>query len=134
MKNNQWLIPFLVIGFIACASMSEQSRMIQFSETADAFRWALLDGNFRSAARFIDPQIQDSTHDFGQYQNVKIVEYKITQTDIRDNNSRIEQAVDLQYYFLNRNILKTTQMHQVWEYRSMDKRWLLKTELPVFKP
>ena len=66
--------------------MSEQSRMIQFNETADAFRWALLDGNFRSAARFIDPQIQDSTHDFGQYQNVKIVEYKITQTNIRDNN------------------------------------------------
>ena len=134
MKKAHWLIPILFLGCIACASLSDQSRMDQFSETVHAYRRALLDSNFRAAAQFNDPAVPDAAVDYNAYKNIKLVEYKITKTDVADDNRRIEQDVELQYFLLNRSILKTSQTHQVWQFQPTAKAWKLKTGLPVFTP
>jgi hypothetical protein len=133
MKKTYCLIPFLCLGLFACAPFSEQHRLNQFNETAHAYRRALLDGNFQAAAQFINPAVRDAAVDYGPYKNIKVVEYKITHTDVADDKHRIEQDVELTYFLLNRNIVKSTQTHQRWQFQPMRKVWLLETKLPVFE-
>ena len=70
----------------------------------------------------------------GKTGDIKVVEYRINQTDVSGSNQRIEQEIELHYYLLNRNILKTMQHRQVWQFQEAEKSWLLTTPMPVFSP
>jgi hypothetical protein len=135
MKNTRWLIPLLLLVIAACASMASRDRLDQFSQAAETFKWAVLDGDFRAAARFIDgdPGFQHSV-DAGSYKNIKVVKYTASRVNVSDDRTRIEQDVDLEYFLLNRNILKTARTRQVWQYDQEQKAWTLKTKLPDFAP
>ena len=122
------LVPFLM----ACATVSEQGRLDRFDEISRQFRWTLLDSDFRAATQFMDPILQDHTVDLIRYKDIKIVDYTITRARASDDNRRIEQDIELDYYLVDRNILKTPQSHRVWRYDPERKAWLLKSRLPRF--
>ena len=134
MKKSLVSIPLILLACVACATIARETRMLQFNDTLDAYRLALLSGEFQNAAQFIDPLVQTDNIDYEQYKNIEVVEYKIITAKIDDDIQRIEQDVELQYYLLNRNILKTNQTQQIWQYQTDTKHWMLKTGLPVFEP
>jgi hypothetical protein len=134
MKAAPLFIALLFLVVMACTTFAEKSRMESFNDTARIYRWALLNGDYKKAARYIDPEAKDNAATYDTYQNIKIVDYKVTDSSIADDHHRIEQEVELQYYLLDRNVLKTAQSRQVWQYQLEQKTWALETGLPLPAP
>ncbi len=133
MNKALWFVPLIALVLMACASVNEQQRVDRFNETARAYRWALLDSDFRAAAKFIDPKVPDNLVDQGIYNEVRIVDVTISNSETTHDGHRIEQDVELSYYLLNRSILKETRSRQVWQYDPAHKIWMLNTPLPIFE-
>ncbi len=126
-------IACLVLSLLnGCAGIAGRSRVDQFSSTHKSYKWALESGNYRGAAKFIDPSTAKQPVDVKRYANIKVSKYTITGVIISEDRRSIQQDVELQYFLLDQSIVKTTLDRQVWEYREPAQVWLLKTGLPVF--
>lgn len=60
----------------------------------------------------------------------RLVRHKVTHVEVSDDKRSIEQDVEIQYFLLDRNLLKTMIDHQVWQYKDEGKVWMLQTGLP----
>ena len=106
--------------------------MDQFSSTHKAYKWALESGNYRGAAKYVDPSISKRSVDMKRYANIKVSQYTITRAKVSDDRRSITQDVELQYFLLDQSIVKTMTDHQEWRYRETADTWFLQTGLPEF--
>jgi hypothetical protein len=128
---------FLLLGMIAllvsCATISEKSRMDRFSDISESYRFALLRADYRLASSFVDPP-ERNTIDPNHLKEIKIVDYKPNRVNLSEDKSQIKQDIELQYFLLGRNVLRSVQYQQVWQYQEIGNMWLLKTDLPPLVP
>jgi hypothetical protein len=61
-----------------------------------------------------------------------VTNYKVKQTIISEDQSKIIQIVDFQYYRLTDVTVKTLIDRQKWEYDEEQGRWFLQSDLPAF--
>jgi hypothetical protein len=134
MKRFAVWIPVIALLILSCATMAEKKRMEGFEDSQNAFRLALMASDFATAARFVDPSVEQREIDLEQYELIQIVEYKPVQVKVSEDLSRIDQRVMLKYFSKKINYLRTTHYQQVWLYDQTHKVWLLQTELPVLNP
>lgn len=117
---------------VACASLSTKKRMERLDETMKMFEHALLRSDFMAATQYLkDP---DAVPADGQdlNKNVKIVNFKPVRMAVSDDDHQVDRVVEVQFFYTDRNILKTTIYRQQWRYQDEDKRWLLMSGLPEF--
>jgi hypothetical protein len=134
MKRLAVWIPVIALLFFSCATMAEKKRMEGFEDSQNAFRLALMASDFATAARFVDPSVEQREIDFDKYELLQIVEYKPVQVTVSEDLSRIDQRVVLKFFSKKVNYLRTVNYQQVWLYDQTHKVWLLQTELPVLNP
>lgn len=130
---GQCLIAALALLMIlSCASLAGKNRLSQFEEVARRYKWSLESSEYQMAAKFMDPAVKRPAVDYDRYANIKIARYKITNIEVSDDRLSIEQDVEMHYFLLDRNVLKTIKDHQVWHYKDTDNVWMLQTGLPIF--
>jgi len=134
MKRLAVWIPIIALLIFSCATLAEKKRMEGFEDSQNAFRLALMASDFATAARFVDPSVEQREIDFEQYELLQIVEYKPVQVKVSEDLGRIDQRVMLKYFSKNINYLRTVSYQQVWLYDQTHKVWLLQTELPMLNP
>lgn len=122
-----------VLFLAACASISQKGRMEEFQETAKAYEHALLRSDYRLAASFFDPASLPEEINFDQYKKIKVVDCRPTRMDVSEDKLKVKREVELQYFLVDRNILRSTGYRQKWEYNEEKKAWMMKGDLPVFE-
>lgn len=134
MKKSAFIAVLTCILFVGCAAMAGKNRLKIFSQINEAYEHALRMSDFDAAAKFLDPSAVKNTPDLQKMKGFKIVEYRITHIDVSENKQKITQDVELQYYRLNSNILRTTHDPQIWRFQQADNIWRLQTGLPDLGP
>lgn len=104
--------------------------MYKFSEISKSYQRALEMSDYRVASKYVDPSSARTAADVRRFANIQIVKYTIANINVSEDKQSIEQDVELQYYLLDQNRLKTAIDHQVWRYKNEDKVWMLQTGLP----
>lgn len=115
-----------------CSGLAARSRVDQFSRIAKAYEWAIESMDYRGASKYLNPSIARPPLNLQRYANVKVSQYTITHTNVSEDQRSIQLDVELQYYFLDQRIVKTTMDHQTWQYSESEKEWMLQTGLPDF--
>lgn len=123
-----------LVMILACASFSEKGRMERLKEITTAYDHALLRANFRTAADFIDPEVRQDDIDYDQYKRFKIVDCRTTHAEFSEDKTDLKREVELQYFLVDRNILRSTRYQQEWRYDEEKKEWIMKSGLPVLEP
>lgn len=125
-------IVFMLL-IVGCASMKTGEKMSQFDETSRAYIRAIRWGEYEAAYAFKKlTDRQEAFPDFEDYRNVKVTNYKVKQTIISEDKSKIIQIVDFQYYRMKDVTVKTLIDRQKWEYDEEQQKWFLQSNLPSF--
>jgi len=124
------LVPML----LSCAGLAEKVRLSEFDTTFEIYDITLRRSQFHAVQNFIDPAYRDQDLNFDTYKNVKVVDFTVTHVKVSEDRFNVDQAVQLQYFLLDRNILKTIEYRQTWRFDEQKKKWLLQTPLPNFSP
>jgi hypothetical protein len=130
LSRRTLLITILLLT--GCATIAVKSRMDDFTTTAKRYERALLMSDFSSAYKFLDPSLQKPDMDFRPYADVKLSRYQVTAIKVSQDHNEVLQDVQLEYFLLNRNILRTIPYRQEWRYDETRKAWILHTGLPAF--
>lgn len=117
----------------ACASISEKGRMEKLKDLTTAYDHALLRADYQTAADYIDPAIRRDDIDFNQYKRIKIVDCRTTRAEFSEDKMNVTRDVELQYFLVDRNILRSTRYRQQWQYDKEKDVWRLQSELPAFE-
>ncbi len=122
-----------ILLILGCASMETGEKMSQFDETSRAYLRAIRWGEFEAAFAFKKlSDREEELPDFENYRTVKVTNYKVKQTIISEDQSKIIQIVDFQYYRTKDVTVKNLIDRQKWEYDKEQEKWFLQSNLPAF--
>ena len=124
------LVPML----LSCAGLAEKVRLSQFDTTFEVYDITLRRSQFHAVQNFIDPAYRDEDVAYETYKNIKVVDFTVTHVNVSEDCLTVDQVVQLQYFLLDRNILKTIEYRQTWRFDEQNETWLLHTPLPNFSP
>lgn len=126
------LILLSIMLLVGCTGLAGKNRLNKFGEISKSYEQALEMSEYRKALKYLKISKGASPPGLNRLSNVKIVRYKVTQIDVSEDKRSIEQDVELEYFLLDRNVVKTANDHQVWKYEDEGNVWMLQTGLPVF--
>lgn len=123
------IVSYLLMG---CAKIAGQGKMEEFGRTMDSYETAMQLSDFHAACQNVDSTVMGRDECLQRYKNLKVVRYNVLAVNISDDKSEVKLAVEVQYFFLDRYVVKKIQFDQTWQYKEALKRWYLKTGPPVF--
>jgi len=131
MKHLKPILLIAVLLIMGCAAASGQLVMKRYNQVTkaygDALRWSEYEAasNFRKGTKELK-----SLPDLGNLKNFKITSYETKRMIVWEENSRVEQIVEIKYYEIDSMLEKTYLDHQMWEYDEASKSWYLSSDLP----
>ena len=131
MKNM--IIAVLICLPLGCASISEQGKMEAYGRTMDSYQTAMRLSNFNDVCRYVDPAEMGRKDCLKQYENVKIVSYDVLGVKVAEDKLEVTQTVEVEYFFLDRYVVKKIEIEQSWRYKKDMESWLLQTGPPQFE-
>jgi hypothetical protein len=134
MKNLIIAIAVLIFLPPGCASISEHAKMDAYVRTMDSYGTALRLSDFNAVCQYLDPVEMKRGDCLKRYENMKIVSYDLLGVTVAEDKLQVTQAVEVEYYFLDRYVVKKIGYEQSWRYREDMKSWLLQTSPPQFEP
>ena len=131
MKNM--IIAVLICLPLGCASISEQAKMEAYDRTMDAYQTTMRLSDYNAACKYVDPAEMGRKECLQQYEKVKIVSYDVRGVSVAEDKLEVTQTVEVEYFFVDRYIVKKIEYEQSWHYMKEMKSWLLQTGPPYFK-
>lgn len=135
MKSKKYCgVAVLVMILLACgcSRVADIKQKEAFSETSRAYRQAILWSDFEYAATFLKDSHQIPEID-PMYQKIKVTAYNERRHAFNHDSGKIEQTVQIQYYWIDQMIEKSIIDHPSWEWNPEAGFWFLSSDLPVFK-
>jgi hypothetical protein len=133
MKNLIIAISVFICLPLGCASISEHGKMEAYGRTMDSYGTALRLSDFNAVCQYIDPVEMGRNDCLKRYENMKIVSYDLLGVTVAKDKREVTQAVEVEYYFLDRYVVKKIGYEQSWRYREDMNDWLLQTIPPHFE-
>ena len=90
----------------------------------------------RAVDVYVDPALRDDYRKrIAAARDVKVVDYRVNNVTCDPENRKAEVRLELDYYIMPSNRIKTLTYKQEWAYReiSASKSWMLKSGLPAFE-
>jgi hypothetical protein len=131
MKNM--IIACIICLPIGCASISEQGKIEAYERTMDAYQTTMRLSDFNAACKYVDPVEMSRKDCLRQYENVKIVSYDVLEVNVADDKLNVTQTIEVEYFFIDRYIVKKFEYEQSWHYKKDMESWLLQTGPPHFE-
>ena len=125
------LLIFLISpGLFMCASFSERGKLDSFKQTVKHYRRAMLISAFEQAKYL---STSDSPIDPTQLKNFHVVSYNLKKIKFSNDQSKVYQTVEIEYYRVDSMRQKIIRDKQEWNYKPESKKWVLISGLPQFK-
>jgi len=131
MKNM--IIAFLICLPLGCASISEQAKMEAYDRTMDAYQTTMRLSDYNAACKYVDPAETVRKDCLQQYEKVKIVSYDVRGVNVTEDKLEVTQTVEVEYFFVDRYVVKKIEYEQTWRYMKEMASWLLQTGPPHFE-
>jgi hypothetical protein len=116
-----------------CAIMADKGIMEEYGSTMDTYETAMQMSDFNTICQNIDPAVMSRTQCMQRFDNLKIVSYDVFAVNVAKDQRQVDMAVEVQYFFLDRYVVKKLQFDQTWRYSEELKRWMLTEGPPEFK-
>jgi uncharacterized protein YceK len=127
------IIAFFICLLFGCASISEQGKMEAYERTMDAYQTTMRLSDFNAACKYVDPLGMNRKDCLRVYDNVKIVSYDVLAVNVAEDKLEVTQTVEVEYFFLDRYVVKKLEYEQSWRYHKEMQSWLLETGPPQFE-
>ena len=132
------LICFLIILLFGCAKIEDLTKdfgkLEDFDVTSRAYSHHIRWSEWDDAAIFLKSTKEDSDlPDPELMKMIKVTDYSIKKTAVSEDQTKVVQIVELQYYRNDRMIVETIREKELWEWDSEKKKWELSTGLPKFE-
>ncbi len=121
----------ILLSGCSISAGNKQNRM--FSDSHDAYRHAILWSDFENASSFLKPDRQSVFKLDPIYSKIKVTAYDEKNFVVNSDNSRVEQTVQIRYYWVDQMIEKDITVNPTWEWDANSQIWYLTSGLPVFK-
>ncbi len=130
-----FLIAMVVFFSTGCTTLKDKIHLVGFENISKSFEQVMLDSDFEVARGFINPEIlqKEKETDVTQYEDIKIVEYRVKKGHLSNDINEINQTAEVKYYRMDSLIVRTIYYEQLWKYDDVRKSWILQTGLPKFK-
>lgn len=133
MKNLIVVIAVFCYLPLGCAAISEQAKVEEYGRTMDAYEAAMRVSDFNSACQYVDPVEMGRKDCLKRYENLKLVSYDVLGENVAEDKQQVTHTIEVEYYFLDRYIVKKFQYEQSWRYKEDLENWLLQTGPPRFE-
>ena len=107
--------------------------MESYDRTMDAYQTTMRLSDYNAACKYVDPAVMGRKDCLRQYDNVKIVSYDLRGVTVAEDKLEVAQTVEVEYFFLDRHVVKKFEYDQSWRYQKEMKNWLLQTGPPLFE-
>ena len=125
------LLVFFIVG---CASIKDLQKTGKFEETVEVYGDALRWSDCNTAQAFGKQESSDETAtDTDRLKQLKVTAYNVKRSVASPDKNRVNQEVEISYYWLSNPVVKTLTDRQAWEYDPETSTWHLTTGLPEFK-
>lgn len=105
----------------------------KFSELSKSYRTAILWSDFEYASMFLAEGSASKQRLDPSYEKVKVTAFEKKRNIVDPEVNKIEQVVEIRYYWKDRMVEKSMTDNQVWEWDAEDQNWYLTSGLPVFE-
>lgn len=127
-------VPVVLLSVLmGCATIKEKGIMEEYGRTMDTYETAMQLSDFNTICQHIDPAVISRTDCMACFDNVKIVSYDVFAVNVAKDQREVNMAVEVQYFFLDRYVLKKIQYDHTWRYHEDVERWLLTAGPPAFE-
>lgn len=133
MKNLIVAIIVFCSLILGCAAISQQAKMEEYTRTMDAYEAALRVSDFNTACQYVDPAEMGHKNCLKRYEGLKLVSYDILRVNVSQDKLEVTHAIEAEYYFLDRHVVKKIQYEQSWHYKEDMEKWVLQTGPPHFE-
>lgn len=110
---------------LGCAALQEQKKMKDYNLTMDSYETAMQLSDFNAACRYVDPAELGRKDCLAQYENLKLVSYEVLGVNVAANKKEVAQTVEVEYFIIDRVVLKKIQYEQLWRYKEDLEQWQL---------
>jgi hypothetical protein len=130
-------VAFALSGLLlgGCGTIGNDSRNTSFQAATFGYESALRWGRFESAFGYLDPDLRKDKELPTSLKGLRVTGYEIIPAPLAANESEelATQSAKIDYYYDDRNVLKSLVDHQTWRYDGKLNNWWLTTGLPKFK-
>ena len=134
MDKFRWVCALVILLGAGCVAVSGMNKMKSLDRAAIGYREAIRWSDFETAYRFTkNSQVENDLQAFKKLDQIKVTSYEVKQTITAEDRSQVRQIVEIKYYNTDDMVERTLRDHQVWEYDTMGRNWVLKGNLPDFK-
>ncbi len=127
-------IAILAMLIAGCGSLFGMVQMEKFERAARVYRKAIRWSDFEAACSFLKVEwSENKSPDFNKLKQVKVASYEVKEIVPLKDKRQVRQIVEITYYKINDNVLKTLREDQLWEYDQEEKSWYIQSGLPDFK-
>ena len=131
LKHAAFLFVLLIVG---CVTVSNMHKMNKFDPGANAYRDAIRWSDFEAADSYRkEGRTEASIQELKKLKGIKVTSYEVKQTLSAKDPLQVRQIVEIYYYKVDDMVERSLRDHQLWEYDTMVKNWVLKGDLPDFK-
>lgn len=130
--RNVLLILISALILVACSHNIRED----FDKPVEKYNDMVAMNNKSGAALFVaDKAMEAYMASLAATNNTRIFEYRIINKKVDEKSRTAKVAIELDYYMLNSNKVKTVRYMQEWSYFEVKdfKGWKLLTPLPEFK-
>ena len=117
---------------MGCATIADKGIMEEYGRTMDTYETAMRLSDFNTICQYVGPAATSRTDCMQRFDNLKIVGYDVLAVTVARDQRQVEMAVEVQYFFLDRYVVKKRQFDQTWRYSQDLKRWQLTAAPPEF--
>jgi hypothetical protein len=122
----------MMVLLSGCAQMISSRHEKIFTDIHKAYKNAILWSDFEYASSFHKTDSQDQARLDPMYYKIKVTAYDEKRHVINSDATKIEQTVQIQYYWTDQMLEKIIIINPVWEWDTQSKYWYLSTGLPHF--
>ncbi len=128
----KYILAVCVLLLVGCTSISEIKQKDQFEKISRGYEKALRWGDWVAVSHVLDEKQQDQDdRDLEKLKPIKVTSYEVNERIVSEDQLRVQQVVEIQYYHSYRMVEKTLIDKQVWEYDEKGG-WRLVSGLPKF--
>ena len=138
MYLKKFLICFCIILLFGCARIGdmtkEYGKLEDFDVTSRAYSHHIRWSEWDDAAIFLKSTKEDTDlPDPELMKMIKVTDYTIKKTAVSEDQTKVVQIVEVQYYRNDRMVVQTIREKELWVWDTEKKKWELSTGLPKFK-
>jgi len=132
MKRTALLLCLLLLPLFGCQAMSEQRQEDSLLRTLRAFENTLRWDRPAGAWGYLTPEVAQQAGPPPNLDNVRVIGYDVIEPPVPVGEGVVVQRVLIRYVFQDRQVVRTLDDRQRWEFDQASQTWRRANPIPAF--